>query len=115
MLRQAYIRRRKGQSRDEFALAPAIRQLSLITFCETLRPPIGSYYEKMSEQDIPIISVDATATPPTVTIGMGGSRHTISTTAEICEKARALLAQRGHAVARVRYPSEGGREIVGVA
>lgn len=68
----------------------------------------------MSEQDIPIISVDATETPPTITVGRGAIHHTIATTSEMCEKAKTLLSQRGHAVAKVRYPADGGREIVEV-
>jgi hypothetical protein len=69
----------------------------------------------MSEHELPIISVDPTGTPPTITVGKGGSRHAIPSTAEMCEAASALLARNGHAVASVRYPSGGVREIVSIA
>jgi deoxycytidylate deaminase len=73
------------------------------------------YHGEMSEQDIPIISVDATGTPPTITVGKGVIRHTIETTRAMCEEANALIARNGHAVATVRYPSGGVRQIVRVA
>ena len=72
------------------------------------------YASAMDIVDTPIVSANAGASPPTITVGQAGDRQVIATTAAMCERARELLATRGHATAKVRYPLGGEREIVTV-